>query len=194
MLGAFQALLVALLCAPYVLFSSFKSTNLPTLSPIQVALLQLLLQLFAAILRGFSGCVRLPRGALLHFVLAVLRAQLDSIAPGLRTIRHGVTPPGCTLLNALLTLLHALLEMFLPGDAGSGGGRCLALRRNGRTLRRGRRTDRWSRSRHCGRWRWTRRGGRRLGGPCGCRRWSRSGWGPGTCRGRSVSLLPVRLR
>jgi hypothetical protein len=189
LLGVFQAPLFALLRAFSVLFLSFESTRLPTLSPIQIALLQFLLQLFAAILRGFSSYVRLPRNALLHFDLAVLRAQLDSIASGLRTIRHSVTPPERTLLsavpNALLTLLHALLEMFLPGDTGGGGGRCLTLRRSSRTLRRGRCTDRWSRSRHCG---------RRLGGPCGCWRWSRTGWGPGTRRGRSAPLLLVRLR
>jgi hypothetical protein len=189
LLGVLQTPFFALLRALRVLLLSSESTGLPTL-----------LQLFAAILRDFSGCVRLRPNALLHFVLAVLRAQLDSIAPDLRTIRHSVTPPGRTLLsavlNALLTLLHALLEMLLPRDAG-GGGRCLALRRSSRTLRRGCCTDRWSRSRHCGRRRWTRRGGRRLAGPCGCRRGSstrlRPGR-PGTRRWRSAPLLLVRLR
>ena len=145
MLGVFQVPLFALVRALSVLLLSFESTKLPTLSPIQIALLQVPLQLFAAILRGFSDCVRLPANPLLHFVLAVLRAELNSIAPGLCTIRHRVTPRGGTLLNALLTLLHALLEMFLPRDTGGGGRGCLALRRSSRTLRRGRCTDRWSR-------------------------------------------------
>lgn len=53
MLGVFHAPLFALLRALNVLLLPFESAQLPTLSPIQVALLQLLLQLFAAILRSF---------------------------------------------------------------------------------------------------------------------------------------------
>ena len=155
MLCFFQALLLELMCSPDALLLSFEGAKLSTFSPIQAALPQLLLQLFASILRGFLGCVRLSLKALLDFVLTALRALLDSLLPGLRTIRHSVPLLGRTLLsavlNALLTLLHALLDWFLPlGDTG-GGRRCLALRRGSRPLRRRRGTHCRSGSRHSGR-------------------------------------------
>ena len=85
----------------------------------------------------------MPRNALFY-----------AVAPGLHAIWHGVMPRGRTLLSvaldaldAFLTLLHPLLETFLPEDV-RGGRRSLALRRSSRTLRRRRRAQRGGRSCH----------------------------------------------